>query len=677
MKKNEIKVGGHYRAKVSNRLTTVRVDAIRERNGFKKTETTYDVTNLSTGRKTTFRSATKFRNEVGMEPTTVSKKLKADAEAAAAYTVKKSKEEGEHRADPTSAVSAKGLSPATAPVQSADSSTPANATAGFPDEPSPRSSITTGLAAKLAAISLSSTDDAPHLIIEARAGTGKTTTLIEALNRLQGRPTPGFVPSPQQQAVFDEVLRSKGKVRSIAFVAFNKSIAKELQSRVPPGVEAKTMHGMGFSAVRRAFRLDPERGVSEDRVKNILAELVGKTIQEVRKENPVLVKAVVELVGLCKMNLIDAADRNELLALSDRHEVETNGCWDRVVELIPRVLDRCKDVTKDGCIDYDDMIWLPVVLDLPVFRFDLLLVDEAQDLNRCQQELAKRAGRRLILCGDPRQAIYGFAGADSESMPRLNRELTATAAGCVTLPLTVTRRCGKAIVAEAVRIVKDFSAHESNGEGKVTLSKYPQQPGRDFRDPPVTIPDSETYLPMVADGDMIVCRSNAPLTKQCLKFLRMGRRARIQGRSVGQGIISLITKLKAETVPDLIGKLDAWLREETAKEQAKANPDEAKIERLNDRYDSVMCFTEGATGTVRDVITKVESVFVDDPTVQMAPILLSSVHRAKGLECRRVFFLDPAVMPRRRRMPEWQRVQEDNLRYVAITRAIEELVYVV
>ena len=240
MKKNEIKVGGHYRAKVNGNLVTVRVDAIRDIPGRVRSyglginaragngSTIYDVTNLSTGRKTTFRSATKFRNEVGMEPTTVSKKLKADAEAAAAYTVKKSKEEGEHRADPTSAVSAKGLSPATAPVQSADSSTPANATAGFPDEPSPRSSITTGLAAKLAAISLSSTDDAPHLIVEARAGTGKTTTLVEALNRLQGQPTPGFVPSPQQQAVFDEVLRSKGK--PVESIAWSRSITSLTES---------------------------------------------------------------------------------------------------------------------------------------------------------------------------------------------------------------------------------------------------------------------------------------------------------------------------------------------------------------------------------------------------------------------------------------------------------------
>jgi hypothetical protein len=74
MKAKEIKVGGRYTAKVSGKLTTVRVDAIREITRMSGTNydgsrkyrdaVVYDVTNLSTGRRTTFRSATKFRGDV-------------------------------------------------------------------------------------------------------------------------------------------------------------------------------------------------------------------------------------------------------------------------------------------------------------------------------------------------------------------------------------------------------------------------------------------------------------------------------------------------------------------------------------------------------------------------------------------------------------------------------------
>ena len=75
MKKHEIKAGCIYVAKVSGKLTTVRVDAIRDdgvhiRIGGRSTlsGTRYDVTNLATGRRTTFRSAAKFR-QAGRYPT--------------------------------------------------------------------------------------------------------------------------------------------------------------------------------------------------------------------------------------------------------------------------------------------------------------------------------------------------------------------------------------------------------------------------------------------------------------------------------------------------------------------------------------------------------------------------------------------------------------------------------
>ena len=61
MKKNEIKVGGMYTARVGNKITTVRVDRIMEQTAFGKACTTYAVTNMATGRETRFKSAAKFR----------------------------------------------------------------------------------------------------------------------------------------------------------------------------------------------------------------------------------------------------------------------------------------------------------------------------------------------------------------------------------------------------------------------------------------------------------------------------------------------------------------------------------------------------------------------------------------------------------------------------------------
>lgn len=70
MKKAEIKVGGYYKAKVSGNIVTVRVDDIEDNNSWpgRKASTRYAVTNLKTGRKTTFRSAAKFRSATEKNP---------------------------------------------------------------------------------------------------------------------------------------------------------------------------------------------------------------------------------------------------------------------------------------------------------------------------------------------------------------------------------------------------------------------------------------------------------------------------------------------------------------------------------------------------------------------------------------------------------------------------------
>lgn len=429
------------------------------------------------------------------------------------------------------------------------------------------------------------------------------------------------------------------------------------------------MHSMGYSAVREAFG---KIEVSGYRVQDILCELLGKDSRDLRREKFDTIKGVERLVGLCKMNLLDQPTAEQLDEIAAHYDVELNGGRMEIYSLVPRVLERCKDVSKDRKVDFDDMIWLPVVLDLAVKRYDLLLVDECQDLNRCQQQLALKAGNRLILCGDPKQAIYGFAGADSRSMDRMTEILSATKRGCLTLPLTVTRRCGKAIVEEARKIVPDFHAHESNGEGSILRAKYGKDKEGDADD---STPD--TYHSSVRDRDMCLCRVNAPLVSQCFRFLKAGRKATIQGRDVGQGLISTVKKLSKDNdaVPELIRRLDEWRHEEERKEMAKRNPSEARMIALRDRFDCLVCFTDEAK-TVTQVISKIEAVFTDDK--DNPGIRLSSIHKAKGLEAERVFFLEPkgASCPHPMAKTPQAYDQEMNLRYVAITRAIETLIYV-
>lgn len=511
--------------------------------------------------------------------------------------------------------------------------------------------------------------NAPHVIIQALAGTGKTTTLVGALMYLN-QSKQSIVPSAQQQAIWDLIAQEKPS--SICFCAFGKAIAEELQSRVPAGVTASTLHSLGNKILRSDMRYKFVKLNDGYKTINDLEAITGSEVKNLLKAGcPVY--QIKELVGLCKINLVDPFLPFDLFsvavdALATHHDIDFDTSKFNVMELVQKCLQAALELDKEKngkCwmseIDFNDMIWIPVMEKLRCEKFDLLLVDESQDLNACQQALAMMLGDRLVFCGDVYQAIFGFAGADAESMKTLETTLGNSSRGVQVLPLTETRRCGKAIVNAAKEIVPQYQAHESNGIGRI-----------------LTVRDSQV-ISEVRDADMVLCRVNAPLVSLCFRLLKTGRKARIQGRKIGEGLISLIKKLKADSISDLISKLDQWHMAERQKLERKKFCSEGAMIALGDKVDCLNSFiegaiplTEGSERTVDDVIRMIEKVFQDSGS----GVLLTSIHRAKGLEARRVFFLKPELCPHPMAKLDWQKVQEQNLRYVAITRAIDDLIYV-
>lgn len=512
---------------------------------------------------------------------------------------------------------------------------------------------------------------APHVEVGALAGTGKTTMLVEGMKAQRGLPTK-ITPSSQQEAVWDQL--KLGRSDSVMFGAFGHDIAAELKRRlVECGLdkircEAKTMHGMGLKAIHKAG-LNVTEDPSDKNEEKIVCELLDVTPQMLRKDKPTLLMASARLAGLCKLNLKEPT-HEELDLLSSYYDVDTGTEIDRMVtyDLVPNILERSKE--PRGSISFDDMVWLPNVLNLRMWKNDLLLGDETQDWNKAQEGIARRSGYRLVLVGDENQSIYGFAGADVQGMRRRRDELGKEPRGHVCLPLTVTRRCGKAIVEEARQYVPSFEAHPDNPEGEVNEAMYPLQPAG-FQKTRI-VPDSETYLPLVQDGDMVLCRSNAPLVSQCFKQISLGRNAFILGRAFGQGLVALVEKLKATSLNDLVTKLESWRDKEVGMENAKKFPSESRLQAIQDKYDCIMTFCMDAA-TPADVVYRINLVFSD---TSKPGIRHSSIHRAKGLEAQNVFFLQPSVVYSRSPKTEWEAQQERNLSYVGITRAIGSLTFV-
>lgn len=443
-----------------------------------------------------------------------------------------------------------------------------------------------------------------NTVVIARAGSGKTSTIVE-----------GFKYLP--------------KGRKTLMVAFNKSIAEELKQRAPSYVDVMTLHSLGFRAIKQTFG---NVVLENDKCFALTEQLIGSD-----RDDYELRQSVCRCVSLCKGFLFNTPKNIE--ELIDRFGIETFDVErPKFIEYVIKTLGLCK--ASQMVVDFDDMIWFPFVYRLNVGKFDVVFVDEAQDLNPAQMAMvfsALKPEGRVIAVGDPAQSIYQFRGADSEAIPKFIEKLSAK-----TLSLPVTYRCPKKIVKLAQAIVPDFQAPDSADEGTITEM------------------DVAELIKKAKPGDFVLSRTNAPLIKHCLAFLKAGIAANIQGRDIGSNLIYFIKKSKAKTVNSFIDYVNEWREVEVKRLLSEKRSTDICI----DKAECLLNLCEGVL-TIKDLKETIEKLFND--TDDTAKVIFSTTHKAKGLERDRVFVLADTY---RQRQGEGE---EANLWYVAITRAKKEL----
>lgn len=470
--------------------------------------------------------------------------------------------------------------------------------------------------------------NAGNLVVRARAGTGKTTTIIEGVRR-----------APEQR---------------IMMCAFNKRIAEELTGRINrQGAEAKTLHSLGNSFVWRNWPGIRVRDKKDSPNMPSRAEWLTLKVCGVTAPEPIM-KLVSKLHTLGREINPHAREVGDLTDILYRFDCYPDEQWEyegfdpnyiesRALEAMELAASR-KPVETG--IDFSDMIFLPCRNKWLRPTYGLVVVDEAQDMTTAQLEIAEGISRkRVVVVGDDRQAIYGFRGADSDSLDRLKAKLKAKELG-----LTTTYRCGKSIVAMAAVLVPDFMAAESNPEGLIR-------------------PLGQDKLTEEAQhGDFILSRKNAPLVSMCLALLAANKRARIAGRDIGAGLKALIKKLRGRnvnTLEALMAKLDIWEERQVAKFASAGRTE--KVDEVRDRANMLRNLADMCE-SVDQMDSKIESLFTDDGLGAANLITCSSVHKAKGLEADRVFLIESTFRN--------DNQEELNIRYVAITRAKKELVLV-
>jgi DNA helicase-2/ATP-dependent DNA helicase PcrA len=464
------------------------------------------------------------------------------------------------------------------------------------------------------------TDFTGHVIVRARAGCGKTSTIVQALQYIHGQ--------------------------SVIFVAFNKDIVTELESRLPEGMIAKTMNGFGFGIVRSAMKVQLNQYKLDDILKTLIHE---------DDRNLAVFSAIKQLVNLCKYNLLDGKNHEDLDMFASVHGIDLNNSIDLIYTLVPQVIELSKTFKVKGMlqIDFTDQLWFIFAHNLTVPTFGMVFGDEIQDWNKLQRYLMlKMIGNkgRFIGVGDDKQSIYGFAGADTHSIDNIIADVQKTNKAVKIMPLTVSWRCPVSHILYVNSIVDDIQ-HASNAIDGILE--------------PITLELAQTKINA---GDMIICRRNAPIISLAYMLIRQGKKVIVKGRDIGQNLITLINKLKADDISDLIDKAYDYFDKESEKLSKTKNADN-RIQMLQDKIDTLVAMCDGMN-SIKDLQIMINTLFSEDRSNDA--ILMSTVHKAKGLESSVVYIMDYKRIMLPMKDPDLAQ-QELNLKYISLTRSRNEL----
>lgn len=486
----------------------------------------------------------------------------------------------------------------------------------------------------------------------ARAGSGKTTTIMESLRYLP----PG---------------------KSAILCAFNRTIKNELIAALDksyptakPRAVVKTINSLGFGAVLRAFpgivlvnpsRDNPDDETRIDKTESHIRALFGKVPKDLYQFLHSAVPVAKSSLATTPESLAIAIEERRGIDYPDAKSLEVEDQDVANEKALNMALEVLKSSTADRqMIDFDDQWWYCLAHNLKLWQSDYVFVDEAQDLNKAQIELVMRAckrGGRIISVGDPAQAIYGWRGADRQAIPNI-----VAKTGAKELYLSVSYRCAQSVIREAQTLVPDIEYAPGAPEGVVASIML------------------DRVFEMARPGDFVLSRTNQPMISACFALINRNIPARIQGTDVGKMLAKLITDLGASTVPELLAKLDIWEQQEVDKilkwqkhlQDAGEDTDRSagKVQFIADKAACVRVFCSNAN-SIDEILLRIQQLFVDGTNYDK--VMLSSIHKAKGLERDRVFLFVDTFIPQKDAAAQQE---EDNLRYVAITRARKELYYV-
>lgn len=459
----------------------------------------------------------------------------------------------------------------------------------------------------------------PSFAIDAKAGSGKTSTAVASVDAFP---------------------------KNSAMVAFNKSIADELVLKLEGKTPASTFHSLGFSILRERLT-----GCKSDLYK--LSDLCRNKFKwgfMYRPYADVVENIMTNGGGIeCEKDLLHESIYLEAMGLAEVSLPEGTE--------LPQFLGRCQELML-ATLDDNKRVCFPEMLYKPLFlarrhkwqleKYNTLIIDEAQDVSKVRLMLAGSAAKNLIPIGDPCQSIYGFAGAVVGAFDRMCNQYNMER-----YTLSTSWRCSKAVIQEAQRII-----------GPIIFAKETAEPGK------VDSITEDLFLDMLKDNnDFVLCRTNAPLFGLAMSLLKQQRPFQLRS-DFADRLLNLVKKLAkgASGKMTLSQNIEDW-REEQIEIYSESK---GVVRRINEQADCLQVVLR-MSQSVEDMLFNMELLINSD----VGPVLMT-IHKSKGLEAKRVFLIKPDYLPAPWVNPEneSEMEQEQNLHYVAVTRAISEFYYV-
>lgn len=469
-----------------------------------------------------------------------------------------------------------------------------------------------------------------NIAISATAGSGKTTTIVEAAKRLS----------------------KKYPYKTILFNAFNNAIVDELKVRLGDQIACSTIHSIGMRSLIQHFKTN----LKVNNYKTFkFADSVLHNHKFKKNQKDVYKFTLVDIIDLMRMTLVDI-EESAIDELCNRFDITiTNGEIDHSIALLNHLDQYNKKLNRsNNFIDFTDMIYIPATNDsIKMKQYDIVFVDESQDINKAQHlflDKLIKPGGRIISVGDRAQAIYGFAGADVNSF-----EIFEKRENTISLPLSVCYRCAKSIVKNAQQVNNQIEAFEGQIEGEVRYGKVDE----------------------ITKNDMVICRNTRPLVSLYFELLDADKKSYIKGRDIETGLIALYNKVKDLDKYEAKAKLKdmlSFIENDLAQKRVKKPREHTKYLNFREKM-RILEIISDKVQYMFEMEKQIHELFKD----KVDAIQLSTIHKAKGREADRVFYIETfngeKLIPSKYATQPWEIEQENNILFVALSRAKKSLIY--